>query len=146
MKFKNLMFVSLVGFAILHSANVSAEIATVAYHCPTIKKAGDIDLRTTINHKDVTWYIEKGSNVRGDKPVDFIGAFLERQNDDSFDMSVKCIYKTNANKKYVLSPIKSFLWYVDAVAEKPIGKGWKSANNGVLMCNKSIKECGFYFR
>lgn len=144
MKFKNSIYCCIAFFAML--GNVNAKNPVVAYHCPTVHEADHMNIRTSINDKDVRWYIDSNNSRGYDRPADFMEAVLERKSEDSFDMSVKCVYKTQENKKYVLIPVESYLWYVDAVAEKAIGNKWVVDHNGRLRCNGSVTDCAFYFR
>lgn len=127
---------------IAHAKNTS-----VSYRCPTIEEANSIqDIRTSINDKDVHWEIKNTNPIRNDKPIEFKKAVLKNKDNNSYDMLVTCIYRTKENQKLIFSPLPSFNWYVDAVAEKALGTGWYKLANGNLECTKSILNCGFIFR
>lgn len=144
MKLKKSIFCCIAFIAVF--GNVYAKNKVVSYRCPTIKEADDMDIRTTINDKDVHWRVESNNYRRDDKPSKFMGVVLKKQTDDSYDMSIQCIYMSENNNKYVLVPQKSFHWYVDGVAEKSIGSNWSMDSKGRFMCSSSINNCKFYFR
>ena len=125
-----------------HTKNIS-----VSYRCPTIEEANSIqDIRTSIHNKNVHWEIKNSNPISYDKPIAFKKAVLKKRDNNSYDMFVSCIYRTKENQKLIFSPLPSFHWYVDAVAEKALGTSWYKLANGNLECTKSILNCGFIFR
>lgn len=98
-----------------------------------------------MNNKDVRWEI-KNNFIANDRPIEFKKAMLIKSGKNSYDMLVRCIYKTKENRKLILSPIASFHWYVDGLAEKALGRDWYKTSQGNLACTRSPKNCGFIFR
>lgn len=138
--------ISLIGLmSLFNTIAAQAEVASVAYRCPTLKEISPFEVRTSLNEKTVRWAVQSNHNA-SDDPTEFIGVILERVGSDTFDKHVSCIYRTKKNMKYILNPIKSFNWYVDGAAEKPLGKYWTLAANGTLECRNTPQNCMFMFR
>lgn len=141
-----ILFCALAIASISGSLPAYAKLDSVSYRCPTIEEAGEIGpIRTSIHNKTAHWEVKNNLSIRGDKASEFKKAVL-RYDNKSYDMTVRCIYKTKENQKMILGPLASFNWYVDAVAEKALGSSWHKMPNGNLECTKSILNCGFIFR
>lgn len=118
----------------------------VSFECPSLQEARSSDLKSSRKDKSVTWSIISKSLYPNATPSGFKGVVLEQKDDSSFDLSVKCIYKTEQNQKYVIEPNASFMWYVDAVSENPIGNNWSTNDKKLYWCTKSISDCKFSLR
>ena len=145
MSLKNIICRSFSLLSVAISANVYV-IEAVPYHCPSVDQVDGYEVRTTISKKDVNWYVESKKRRGEDKATEFMASVLSKKSNDSYDMSVMCIYRSEHNNKLVYRPASSFRWYVDGVAEKPIGNGWQLSRKGSLVCSSSVNDCGFYFR
>ncbi|HHS8316891.1 TPA: hypothetical protein ACTUNV_003368 [Legionella pneumophila] len=145
MKLKLLFTITVI--TALSSVTTYAQPETVSFQCPNINEVDRMGTRTSNNNKTVLWKVTSGNNLSHyDKPVEFMQVILKREDPDSYDKTVSCVYRTKNNKKYILMPLGSFHWYVDGVAEKATGNHWHVASNGDLECSNSVKSCAFQFR
>lgn len=143
---KKIVFCGVVIFSLSSSIIAHAKVDGVSYRCPTIEEAGEMDVRTSINDKTVHWEKKYNESIHHDNPIEFKKVILTNKDNNSYDMSVTCIYRTQQNKKAILSPLSSWHWYVDGVAEKVIGNNWRKSAKGNFECDSSIKNCSFIFR
>lgn len=143
---KQIIFSALAIASISCSLPAHAKHDSVSYRCPTVEEADMLGgIRTVIHGKTTHWEIKNDLSIRGDKASEFKKAILKNES-NSYDMTVRCIYRTKQNQKMILAPLPSFNWYVDAVAEKALGRSWYKMANGNLECTNSILNCGFIFR
>jgi hypothetical protein len=139
-KIYSLFFITLTSLSTVTNAHSEA----VRYHCPSIKEASDMfTIKTSLNKKNVEWLLKSNILRIEDRPVHFTKVTLIPKEQESFDMEVFCEYRTNTNKKFIVTPMKSWSFYVDGIAKEPIGDNWHSLASGEYSCTKSILDCLF---
>lgn len=148
MRIKKIILLIFLAFSSIFYTFSYAALKSIAYHCP---KADEIDLkgeiRTLFNEKDIYWQVDSQNISRlNDNATEFVKVILKQKYDQSYDMSVSCIYRTEHNMQLVISPIPSWHFYTDGVAEKTLGNNWIRAETRNLECSKSENDCGFMLR
>ena len=128
------------------SSGCYAQSNSVTYHCPNIDDISSNEIRTDFNNKSISWKINNSFDAINDSAIAFTQASLKRKDNESYDMSVTCLYKTKNNKMLSLSPSPNFYHSIDGLSEKSLGAYWKKINSDTLDCQKSAKDCGFLIR